>query len=341
MRKLIIIPLVLGLALLGAACNRDVYEADCLDNAERPAIVTAAPDGVRKWPGFTSLPTDTPIDARGKVFDGSREVGAKIHTVEGSRDNLCIVGGDFFTTLDPDNSSWSTIWHKRWGLVVNTPNTSIVGINLSNTGDGIMFEQSQAKNWSIVGVRADGGDTADGAYIHDDCIENDFMHAGQILDSKFDGCHVFLSTTMGNNPGTVQPDGSADTIEIADSLVRLQPMKNSYNPLKYGFYQTGGFFKSATPDAGDLLGDGTAPKFVIRDTMFRADQPAKYGGNENGPLGLPTGTECSNVTLVGWETWPTRDLSSWQQACGESLRLGTMDDWNAAVAQWDDVHPRL
>ena len=33
--------------------------------------------------------------------------------------------------------------------------------------------------------------------------------------------------------------------------------------------------------------DGVAPKLNVHDSTFRADDPAAYGGNANGFLGLP------------------------------------------------------
>ena len=183
----------------------------------------------------------------------------------------------------------------------------------------------------MIGVAADGGGVFDGAYIHDDCVENDAMNAGVIEDSKFDGCTSFLSSDGG--PTSV---GGSNLVEVSHTLVRLQSMYNSYNPAKYGYDQHAGFFKwSQNPST-----DGIPPKLYVHDSTFRADSPAAFGGNVNGMLGLPPGTRCNNVTLINTGSWPASDLASWTSQCTH-ITFGTTADWNTAVATWDQAHPSL
>jgi hypothetical protein len=85
---------------------------------------------------------------------------------------------------------------------------------------------------------------------------------------------------------------------------------------------------------------GTPPALSVVDSMFFADSPAPYGGNANGYLSLPAGTTCRNVILIGTETWPERELASWQEQCTD-LTLGTAADWDAATAAWDAAHPPM
>ena len=340
MRRALFATVILALIVTVSACRRDQAATECLEDPARGVPVTAI-QAPPRWPADKLIiENGATVDARGVDFDGEVVTGSKYQYRADSRQGICIVGGNYFTTLDRDESPWDTIWHKRWGLIIKTPDTTIVGPNLYNTGDGIMFEGSTPSNWQIIGANASGPDDA-GAFIHDDCVENDGMHAGTIIDGKFDGCAGFYSSVLDPNLDMPMPDGSANEVVVDGTLVRLQSMKNSFDPTKYGEWRHGSFFKLSFADEGDLRGDGTPPKLVLRDSTFRSDDRAAYGGNVGGKLGVPPGTECTNVTIIGWETWPAAEVSSWEQACGSELHKGSIDDWNQAVAEWDASNPRI
>ncbi len=330
--------LVLLLVLAGVACTpRDMAVSSCLDASN--TIIDAPPTNVGRWPSQSLwIPDGATVDARGSTFEDSvfdangYAVAIKFHEITGSRNDLCVVGGTVFSTLDPEHTLWSS-WHKHYGMIVLRPGYEIVGTQFRNQGDMIVFGPNAA-DWSVIGVRTDGdgpggGGPGGSGYIHDDCIENDAMHGGLVDDSKLDGCNIFLSSQG-------EPiDGSANTVEVRDTLVRLRPYHESYDVAKYGNDQIGGFFKWGNGGAS-----GTPPQLYVHDSVFRADQRAYYGGNVNGFLGLPPGTTCHDVTLVGTEAWPAADLASWTSQC-TNLTLGSAADWDAAVAAWDAAHPTL
>ena len=188
-KKLLLIPAVVAMfAATAAGCDRDTAVAECLESTTRPAAVIPNNTPPR-WPDPEDLllPNNTPIDARGKLF--SRNVGTKVEPQAGSRDNLCFVGGAVYNTDDANTTPWST-WHSRYGMIINTPNAKLIGGTYFNHGDAISFEKAAATNWTVVGVRAEGLPGWAGAYIHDDCVEDDSMNGGQILDSKFDGART-------------------------------------------------------------------------------------------------------------------------------------------------------
>lgn len=367
-RRLLVIPIGLALLVVSAAsCTaRDAAVDLCLDNPARPPVIVKS--GSTSWPGNNPVPDDSPVDLRA-FARVALNLGMKIevNSTNHTRDNLCLVGGTFSTAHDEEETPWERPanqqsdphWHSNWGVVANSPNVQLIGQTVRNVGDAFGFHEPTAINWKIVGARVDGGtEYPAGAFIHDDCVENDTMQTGQIIDSKFDGCHVFLSAMHGWGP-LPRPDGSANTISVVDTLVRLQPMKNSYCPVidptigcqnGYGYWQHGGFFKYANSTAGDPQGDGQPPALSVTRSIFRVDQPAAYGGNSNGKLGLPPGTACDNVVLVGWEHLNTTERNSWIAACGAvgenidengtpNFQVGTTADWDQAVAIWDAAHP--
>jgi hypothetical protein len=335
-RSLCLITVLLALVVASTACTqRDLATTSCMDGS-RPVYQVPANPGAH-WPSSKLLLADgTTVDARGRTFDDSEldaqgfGVGIKFHNPVGSRDDLCVVGGTLTSSLDPENTPWAT-WHRVVGMTVLTPNIHLVGTRIYNQGDGISFE-STATNWSVTGVRVDGPNGQSG-YIHDDCIQNDNMHNGLVDDSKFDGCTVFLSAIDNSAPYT---DGGANRLEVRNSLVWVRPFHNSYKTDKYGFDRHGGFFKwASTPSK-----DGVAPKLDVHDSTFRADDPAAYGGNSNGFLGLPEGSTCNNVTLINTQAWPADELASWTRQC-TNLTLATTSTWDAQVRTWDANHPAL
>jgi len=332
---------VLVLVATVVACTpRDVAVDLCRDEA-RPILEVPDPHTV-PWPSPSAfIANGTTIEAAGRVWvhdepsDSGHRVGVKIHRPDepgSQRMDLCFLGGRLQTTLHPETTPWAT-WHDTYAFVQENPDATVVGVRLFNTGDGIAFTH-RARRWRVVAVRADGGRSYPGAYIHDDCVENDGMFDGDIIDSKFDGCHVFLSANAGEvlpNP----PDGTGRTVRVERTLVRLQGYEQSFDPAKYGTDRHGGFFKfSGQPEWG------IPPQLVVRDSTFRSDEPAPYGGNANGQLGLPPGSICEDVMLIGTAAWPARDLRSWVDQC-DGLTLGTVADWNRQVAEWDADHPDL
>jgi hypothetical protein len=316
-----------------AACTpTELSQYDCLQTG-RP-IYDVPSNHSTPWPPVAlQLANGTAIDARGETWDNTAlnssgyGIGVKVHYQAGSRDNLCMVGGIIRTTIEPEDTPWLT-WHRVYGMFIETDNFTLVGTSFANQGDLITF--SGAQNWKLIGVRAEGPAGSPGAYIHDDCIENDLMSTGLVDDSKFDGCNVFMSSNS-------TADGTGNVVQITNSLIRLQPYKNNYNTAKYGENTNGGFFKFASPTGGI---PGTPPHLVVKNTVFRADQQGVFGGNSNGMLGLPPGTECDNVMLVGTEAWRVGDVASWTSQC-TNLTFGSLADWNARVAVWDSEHPVL
>jgi hypothetical protein len=335
-RKALILTVALSVLLTVTACTtRDAAEYACFEPSRN--VVVPPANNVTRWPPDGTLLVDrTTIDARDATFDNTAvnqhgwRVALKFHYKADSRDELCLVGGNVKTTLHTENVSWDT-WHQATAVDVETPNFQLVGSRFFNQGDLVSFGP-EARDWRIVGVRVDGQGGASGGYIHDDCIQNDYMHGGIIEDSKFDGCNIFISSfaELGETP-----DGGDNTVEIRDTLVRLQPFRNSFRTDVYGENRHGGFFKW-----GWQPQDGVPPQLYVHDSTFRADAWGAYGGNANGLLGLPPGTECHDVTLVNTHLWPDDDLESWTDQCTD-VTLATTSTWNAEVSAWNQAHPVL
>ena len=58
-------------------------------------------------------------------------------------------------------------------------------VTVRNYGDAINVRDG-ASNWAVRGAHT--------SMIHDDCLQDDFLNAGVIDGSLFDGCYVGIST---------------------------------------------------------------------------------------------------------------------------------------------------
>ena len=185
-------------------------------------------------------------------------------------------------------------------------------------------------------MRADGRGVFPGAYIHDDCIENDAMFEG--VDRRLEVRRVQRVPLGERRDGARRrrPTAPAGRCASNGRLVRLQAYEQSFDVPKYGTNRHGGFFKFSNNPA-----TGIPPKLVVRDSTFRSDDPAAYGGNVNGQLGLPPGSVCERVMLIGTEGWPSATSQSWVDQCTD-LRFGDETDWrNQVAALGRQDHPVL
>jgi hypothetical protein len=188
-------------------------------------------------------------------------------------EHLCVIGGAV-VGQQPRSLTWQQVKHQY-------------------DGDGMRVT---AGDWYVVdGLRADNvedgispfGDGFVGrnlyfTYIRDDCIENDAISGGYVIDSLFDGCSMGLSErpSSGFFP-TPPPPGESFVMDHV--LMHIQPMPRD----------------EATPDH---LGSGQLFKWskwsnrlVLRDSVLWVERVSLNGA---AAMGFPEGTVAQNVTLV-------------------------------------------
>jgi hypothetical protein len=217
----------------------------------------------------------------------------------GTAERLCVVGGTV-VGRQPRGLTWQEMKHQH-------------------DGDGLRV---QAGGWYVIdGLRVDNvedgispfGDGFVGrnlyfTYIRDDCIENDAISGGLVVDSLFDGCSMGLSERPSKGFSPVRAP-AAETFTMDGVLLRLQPMPRD--------------------DAPDGLGNGQlfkwspwANRLVLRNSIFLVERVSM-----NGPkaMAFPKETVAQNVTLVwtGPGSYPapvpagvrvTKDRSVWDAA---------------------------
>lgn len=218
----------------------------------------------------------------------------------------CWVGGRVIGTW-PQSTPWST-FHHTGALDVTNPDFTVTGLRVHNIGDGIRIRKG-ARDFRVDGVHM--------SFLHDDCVENDQLYSGTIEHSLFDGCYVAFSARPSKGDSA---EGRRNTMTFRDNVVRLQPTPTVYKGRAPG---TGGFFKWDQ--------SRRAPKLVVEDNVFRADQRPNHQD-----LGLPKGYEvqCRNNVVV----WLGR--GKYPDPLPKCFRV-TRDRrvWDRAVADWYVAHP--
>lgn len=231
-------------------------------------------------------------------------------SIDGSG-SLCWNGGAI-----AGNWSTSTPWdtfHHTGAFNFANPNSVIENVSVYNYGDAINV-RSGATNWTVRGAHT--------SFIHDDCLQNDYLGAGVIDDSLFDGCYVGISTRPSASNTT--SDGRTNTLTMQHSLLWLQPMPTVYKGPAPG---TGGFFKWDDT--------GRSPKLSLHDNVLRADQLPNHGS-----LGLPAGysVSCSNNTIVWLGSGAFPEAASWLSKCPDTKIVTSRSTWDTAVAAWHAAH---
>ncbi len=275
--------------------------SECL--AQRPQTVSG-PQTSRFKPSISGR---LAVDARGASWT---QVDSWPVSLTGSG-SLCWNGGSIVGTWSND-TTWD-VFHSTGGFSWANPNSVIENVRVHNYGDAINARDGSS-NWAVRGAHT--------SFIHDDCLQNDYLNNGVISDSLFDGCYVGLSTRPSKSNTT--SDGRSNTLTMEGSLLRLQPMPTVYKGPAPGH---GGFFK--------WDGTGRSPKLALRNNVFRVDQTPNHG-----TLGLPEGYEvsCSGNTIVWLGGGAFPDAASWRAKCPDTRIVTTRSTWDDAVAGWIATH---
>jgi hypothetical protein len=278
---------VTGAGIVLALLHRG--EASCLVDAE-PDTVLQGPQSAGEHPATGVL-----IDARTASWTGTD----RFPVVIGSRGNNCLSGGTIQGEW-PADTSWE-VMHSTSAVTVTGSGATVEDLRVDGYGDSVRIVAG-ARDFLV--RRAHLSDS------RDDCIENDWLHSGEVEDSLLDGCYnAFSSRTYDGQEGV--RDGSHRIWRIERSLVRLQPIPHPYEDrgLVPG---TAGFFKW----------DPRGPQLSLHGNVFRADQPASTVG-----LDVPNDkiADCSDNVMVwlGEGDYPgklpscfrvTTDVEVWDQA---------------------------
>ncbi len=310
-------------------------------NSASDSVVINGTNRTQKYEA--SAAKDRAFDARNASFLIS-ETTHGIITMEGdaSQTGMYWAGG-YVSGDKPWNASWDD-WkydpQTRNSTVINNKaySATVTGMHFFNVHDGP--RSNSAFDWTVQHVW--------GEYNRDDCVENDGLHSGKVLDSLFDGCYTGISTRPSSS--NTSADGRWEVVTLDGVLLRLEASPYPYNyETKPGIidengdpwdgmgipYGHGNLFKY---DKNDL---DRNVHFVIKNSVFLLS-------HENVPaekLSFPPEElidEFSNVTVIwlGSGSFPG-DLPTSKFPNGVTVLTGQagLDFWKEKVTDWHQRHP--
>lgn len=301
---------------------------------EPPQTLTAATNNCLANPSktvlsgaFNSQYKDQPkngstVDARGASWTLTEDW---ISTPKAST-NVCWVGGEFKLTFDDSKLSptaaWADIWHHNGGqtLKYNQANWVFDSITIRHVGDAFNLSTG-AQNFTIRDSHI--------ADVHDDCVQNDDMHAGDVHHNFFEGCYAGFSARA--SAGDTPNDGHLNTWNIHDNVIWMKPTRSVY--------------KGDSPGIGQIIkwektNPQYAPKLVFKNNVVRVGKLPFQKGSSGDAFFFPANTDFSNNILY-WDG-PGKapaSLQAWFNAAHNSRIVYAIDDWNLAVFYWVVSHP--
>jgi hypothetical protein len=191
----------------------------------------------------------------------------------------------------------------------------IDGLRVDNVEDGIDPRGKEGE----YPKRADGMIIRNAyfKYVRDDCVENDDIAGGVIVDSLFDGCYTGISEQP-DPEQSAHPAPPGEVLELDHVLLRLQMMPGPYGTHDPGIRGHGQLFKWYQQ----------SNRLNITDSIFLV-QTQPHGGTAD----FPPGTTASNVTVV----WLGRGPFPGSVPAGVTI---TTDRgvWDTARSKWLKRH---
>lgn len=215
---------------------------------------------------------------------------------------VVVIGGHFDGEV-PLTADWQHAYCNSVAVGVwDSPNTTVEGVRARRlwdafrfSGDSHLFKLQQV--WL--------------SEVRDDCVENDFLRSGLILDVLFDGCFVGISVRQS---GGRSDDGSTETVTLAGVLMRMQP------------YLYRGEMRQGSP----IKTDGTSPGFQIYDSVFVLDGTELLSRTQV-ETGWAKITDCRNNMLL----WASD--SPWPRNLAEPPSCFRVVQGDQARALWESV----
>ena len=262
----------------------------------------------RAW--STPLDRSATLRARGASWVGT---DAYAVTFEGTAPSSCLSHGTLIGTWN-DTDAWSR-WHGRGAIRFSQPRFSVIGVHVVNNGDGVKAKDAaggSAQDFTIRGSWIQ--------HVHDDCVENDYLHSGVIRNNLFDGCYVLFSA----RPWRSGIDGRTNLLQISRNVAALEPMRSVFRGPGPG---TGGFFKWSAD----------APGVVLTDNVLMASQVPNHG-----TLDPPTGPLlCARNVIVWTGAGPFPSAAAWRERCPDTVITTDGTRFTKARQAWMKDHPRV
>lgn len=216
--------------------------------------------------------------------------------------NLCVLGGHV-VGQQSRGLTYQAVYtrYNGDGLWIQGRGSYLVhGFRAENVEDGISLQGGDGDFAVVSGAYL--------SYVRDDCIENDHIVGGRVVDSLLDGCSMGISERP-DADASASKAPAGETFTLDRVLLRIAPQANERAADGTG---NGQLFKWSP----------AANRLVLRDSVLLVEEVPIRGYT---PLAFPAGTTAQNVTLVwlGAGAYPgplpqgvtvVRDRSVWETA---------------------------
>src|SRR3989344_6631691 len=179
-------------------------QASCFTQAG--PLVTLSYNQINRYDTRNStLAQNSKIDARTATWTAQWPVQDSFNypVILSGGSNICfnggIINGSYPVQISTDaNATWEYM-HGTTAILVNTKNTTFENTRINNYGDGIGIKYG-AENFLLNKVHLSD--------IRDDCLENDWLYSGTVIDSLFDGCYSGFSARTYSSQSPFPADSS-------------------------------------------------------------------------------------------------------------------------------------
>lgn len=260
----------------------------------------------------------TTFDARDAIFLAYPHASLNPFSIgkESAPSGLCVIGG-IVSGQQSRALGWDEVKRAYDGdglRIASNDWYAVDGLRVDNVEDGIAPRGTDGR------VPADGDGFALRnlyfTYIRDDCVENDDIAAGVIVDSLFDGCYTGISERPSEGSRQLgHPAPAGETLLLDHVLLRLEAMpgpRGADDPSARGHGQ---LFKWSA----------VANRLVVKHSVFLVESTPQSTSS----FPFPPGTVIENVTIV----WLGPGSFRWSVPAGTTV-VGDRSVWDEARATW-------
>lgn len=221
------------------------------------------------------------------------------------------VSGGLFRGQVPLLSDWrATYCNSAAVRFEDSPNATITGMRVRKSWDAVRFSGKSAgfllaESW-ISATR-------------DDCVENDYLLAGAIRDTLFDGC--FSGISIQDPDGERRPK-KGKVLKLRDVLLRMQSM-----PYK-------GEIRHALP----IKTNGVGPKIDVKNSVFAIESLPMIGDHHMKAMWRLIG-DCKNNKLLVLGSRIKRSELRGLPDCFKLIQgSAAREEWQQVRQNWIDCH---
>jgi hypothetical protein len=276
-----------------------------------------------------ALPPGTLIDARAARFRVANSKSAAPYSGEDCESGslpinpyplriydspgVLLLGGRFDGEV-PLESDWVFTYCNSVAVGIwDSPNVSVQDIRARQAWDAIRISR-ESQYFTVQDVWLSN--------IRDDCVEDDFLRSGLIIDVLFDGCFSGVSV---RSTGDRADDGSKESLTLAGVLLRLESF----------------LYKGEMKHGAPIKADTRSPRIEVHDSVFALNDGKVLSRGQLASAWDKIG-DCRNNVVLWTSDKPWPDKLPKPPACFRVMQGGEARElWERARQNWIDCHPSV